>query len=445
MDMLEGNATNESTVPTAPVAPPPPPKQPASGVNVWRLLSVGLIAFLLATFTGRLQLPGVVSGVRDAVARAPSGVASSASANDPAAVAAVKDVIQQANDAQAKAFAQHDVSLMRASATDSYYQELLQIDSDLATSGVTAIELTKLDFGAVTVSGATAQATTFETWRSTYDDGSVDERTDRNFYTLVQQNGIWKIQSDVQPDAQTISPSTGTGTPGVVPGNPASSSSSSSNWSGYAASGGTFTSVTGTWTVPQVSSASAGADATWVGIGGMSSRDLIQAGTQATVTTNGGVRYEAWIEMLPQTSRTVALSVSAGDSVTVSITAKSGNDWAIALKNNTTGETYDQTVQYASSLSSAEWVQEAPSAGRGIVPLDNFGTLAVSKASAVRDGKTMNLAQLGAKPVSMINGRGEVLAQPSSLSSDGNGFTVTRTQAQSTTRGTNLYRGRGGP
>ena len=297
----------------------------------------------------------------------------------------------------------------------------------------------------MTVSGATAQATTFETWRSTYDDGSVDERTDRNNYTLVQQNGIWKIQSDVQPDAQTISPSTGTGTPGVVPGNPASSSSSSSNWSGYAASGGTFTSVTGTWTVPQVSSASAGADATWVGIGGMSSRDLIQAGTQATVTTNGGVRYEAWIEMLPQTSRTVALSVSAGDSVTVSITAKSGNDWAIALKNNTTGETYDQTVQYASSLSSAEWVQEAPSAGRGIVPLDNFGTLAVSKASAVRDGKTMNLAQLGAKPVSMINGRGEVLAQPSSLSSDGNGFTVTRTQAQSTTRGTNPYRGRGGP
>jgi len=145
MDMLEGNATNESTVPTAPVAPPPPPKQPASGVNVWRLLSVGLIAFLLATFTGRLQLPSVVSGVRDAVARAPSGVASSASANDPAAVAAVKDVIQQANDAQAKAFAQHDVSLMRATATDSYYQELLQIDSDLATSGVIPFPMKDLD------------------------------------------------------------------------------------------------------------------------------------------------------------------------------------------------------------------------------------------------------------------------------------------------------------
>src|SRR5207237_8909644 len=104
------------------------------------------------------------------------------------------------------------------------------VGSELGDRGVTAIELTKLDVGAVTVNGATAQATTFETWRSTYDDGSVDERTDRNNYTLVQQNGAWKIQSDVQPDAQLISPSTGTGRPGVVPGNPASSSSSSSNW-----------------------------------------------------------------------------------------------------------------------------------------------------------------------------------------------------------------------
>src|SRR5580693_2390477 len=54
------------------------------------------------------------------------------------------------------------------------------------------------------------------------------------------------------------------------------------NWAGYTASGGNFTSVTGTWDIPQISgSASPSADATWVGIGGVTTQDLIQAGTQA--------------------------------------------------------------------------------------------------------------------------------------------------------------------
>src|SRR5439155_19997725 len=102
-------------------------------------------------------------------------------------------------------------------------------------------------------------------------DGSVAESTDRNDYTLVLQSGAWKISADVQPTTQIINPSTGIA-PGVMqPGTPASVTSSSSNWSGYAATGGAFTSVSATLTVPTVASTSTGADATWVGIGGLSS------------------------------------------------------------------------------------------------------------------------------------------------------------------------------
>src|SRR5205807_5356173 len=55
----------------------------------------------------------------------------------------------------------------------------------------------------------------------------------------------------------------------------------SHNWSGYAATSGTYTGVTGTWTVPAPGINSApGVGATWVGIGGVSSHDLIPAGTQ---------------------------------------------------------------------------------------------------------------------------------------------------------------------
>ena len=86
------------------------------------------------------------------------------------------------------------------------------------------------------------------------------------------------------------------------------SQDTSHNWSGYAATEGKYTSVSGTWTVPQVSSNGApGVGASWVGIGGVNSRDLIQAGTQETDGGSGRVQYSAWVETLPQVSRAGAL------------------------------------------------------------------------------------------------------------------------------------------
>lgn len=75
----------------------------------------------------------------------------------------------------------------------------------------------------------------------------------------------------------------------------------SSNWAGYAATGGSFTAVSGTWRVPEFAPDSPiGTDATWVGIGGVRGTDLIQAGTQETVAGRGRTTYEAWVETLPQ-------------------------------------------------------------------------------------------------------------------------------------------------
>jgi len=404
----------------------------SGGIPAGRLLALGLLAFALAAFSGRVDLGALVSTARTYLDQAARAAQTYTSSTDTTSVAAVKDVVTRANQAQAQAYARNDPTPMRATATDSYYQELVQTNRRLKQSGVQAITLIALDWVDVKVSGTTANAVTNETWRTMYSDGSVADSTDRNEYTLVLQSGVWKISADVQPTTRVITPGTGTGTTPTVtqPGTPASVTSSSSNWSGYAASGGTFTSVTATWTVPTVSATSPGADATWVGIGGLESQDLIQAGTQAMVDGTG-VAYTAWIEMLPQSSRDVPLSVTAGDSVTVAITQQSGNDWLIAMKNNSTGGTYNVTVQYSSSKSSAEWVQEAPSVGRGLVSLDQFGTVQFRAASAVRDGKTMTLSGLGAKAITMINGQGQTIAQPSTIGSDGSSFTVARTDATS--------------
>jgi hypothetical protein len=425
--MFEGDPT--ATTPMTPLAPPPPPVRKSGGIPAGRLVALGLLAFALAAFSGRIDLASLVSTARTYVDRAAPAVQTNTSSSDTAAVAAVKDVVQRANEAQVQAYARNDPTLMRATATASYYQELVQTNQGLQSSGAQSIALTKLEWVDVTVSGTTANAVTNETWRTTYTDGSVADSTDRNEYTLVLQAGVWKISADVQPTTQIITPGTA---PSVTqPGTPASVTNSSSNWSGYAANGGTFTSVTATWTVPTVSASASGADATWIGIGGLTSNDLLQAGTQAMVDGSGTVEYSSWIEMLPQSSRNVPLTVSAGDSVTVSITQQSENDWLIAMKNNTTKGTYSVTVQYSSSKSSAEWIQEAPSVGRGLVTLDQFGTVPFSGASAVRDGKTMSLSALGAKAITMINGQGQPIAQPSTIASDGSSFTVARTDAVS--------------
>jgi peptidase A4-like protein len=427
--MFEGDPT--ATTPMTPLGPPPPPVRKSGGIPAGRLVALGLLAFALAAFSGRVDLTSLVSSARTYVERAAPALQTGTSSTDTAAVAAVKDVVQRANQAQVEAFARNDPTVMRATATTSYYQELVQTNQGLQASGAQSIALVNLEWVDVSASGTTATAVTNETWRTTYADGSVSDSTDRNEYTLVLQAGAWKISADVQPNTQVITPGVGT-PPGVTqPGTPASVTSSSSNWSGYAASGGTFTSVTGTWTVPTVSPSASGADATWVGIGGLTTNDLLQAGTQAMVDGSGTVEYSSWIEMLPQSSRNVPLSVSAGDSVTVTITQQDGNDWLIAMKNNTTNGTYSVTVQYSSSSSSAEWVQEAPSVGRGLVTLDQFGTVQFSGATAVRDGKSMTASALGAKAITMINGQGQAIAQPSTIAGDGSSFTVARTDATS--------------
>src|SRR5207248_5207185 len=92
----------------------------------------------------------------------------------------------------------------------------------------------------------------------------------------------------------------------------------------------------------------------------------------------------------------------------------------------TTGKAYRGVEQYSSTHSSAEWVQEAPSAGRRVLPLDNFATVGFTGGSAVKDGQTVTIGQSGAEPITMIDARGQPLATPSSLEVDGASFTVSR-------------------
>lgn len=379
-------------------------------------------------------MPPAITG---SSATTPTANPSAATTSTPTAevTAAIKAVIQQADDEQQRAFAAQNPTLMRDTATADYYAELVQTNQDLADNGVSAIALIGLEWGTLTQqSPISVEATVYETWRTTYTDGTTEQGRELNVYTVVQQGGAWKVQADAHPDDQATPGSTGNsgGTGGSGSGSttplPAAPTGpgQSNNWSGYAATGGTYTAVSGSWTVPQVTAASvSGADATWVGIGGVTSHDLIQAGTDATVT-GGRVRYTAWVEMLPQSAQQVPLVVNPGDNISVAITQQADGTWLIAFQNQTTGKAYQVTETYTSTRSSAEWVEEAPSSGRQVVSLDNFGTVQFQAASAVKDGQQVSIAQANGKSITMIDQTGQILATPSALGSDGASFSVQR-------------------
>jgi hypothetical protein len=410
------------------LTPPPAPAAPT------RRNGGGLALLLIGALVGAAVGVGGARAITPQLFPSPGGApaaSGSSATTDPATQAAIRDVLQKANQAQADAFAKNDATLMRRTSTDNHYAEMVQINKDLASGGVTKIELLSMTVGDIAVNGATATATTTETWRSTYSDGTVDQSTDQNDYVLVLANGAWRIESNTQPGHTGVTAPTQPQTPSNT-----TVRSTSRNWSGYVATGGTsYTSVSGTWIVPKPDANVPGVDATWVGIGGANTTDLIQAGTEATVNPDGTITYDAWTETLPQSTRTISLAVSAGDTVSVSITEQSSGLWLVDLKNVTTGKAYTTTIRYSSSKSSAEWIEEAPSVGRGIAPLDSFGSVTFSAGSTVVDGKRQTIAGAGAKAVTMANAANQPLAVPSSMGSDGSSFTVTRTSNPGTNTG----------
>ncbi len=102
----------------------------------------------------------------------------------------------------------------------------------------------------------------------------------------------------IRPAAHLVRPA-GHGTrPLVAHGGPANAASST-NWSGYAAAGGTYKSVSATWTEPTgTCSGSAKYSSFWVGLDGYNSTTVEQTGSE--VDCSGSTpRYYSWYEMYP--------------------------------------------------------------------------------------------------------------------------------------------------
>jgi hypothetical protein len=141
----------------------------------------------------------------------------------------------------------------------------------------------------------------------------------------------------------------------------------SSNWSGYAVTGGPYTSVSGTFTVPSLESGDTTADqlAVWVGIDGFTADDnsLIQAGVEECVDPNDPSEFKLfpWWEILPAAETPITtVTVAPGDEVTVTIGQADADDWTITLTDDTNKQSFTTTQAYDGPATSAEWIVEAP-------------------------------------------------------------------------------------
>jgi Peptidase A4 family len=158
--------------------------------------------------------------------------------------------------------------------------------------------------------------------------------------------------------------------------------STSSNWSGYSAINGRYTTVSASWTQPTASCTSQTTYSSfWVGLDGDGSSTVEQTGTSADCS-GGRPSYYAWYEMYPKFPVNLSLPVKPGDSISASVTTSGNGRFTLTITNNTAHATYQTTQNLKrAKLASAEVIAEAPSSSGGVLPLTNFGTASFSAAT----------------------------------------------------------------
>jgi peptidase A4-like protein len=196
----------------------------------------------------------------------------------------------------------------------------------------------------------------------------------------------------------------------------------STNWSGYAANGSTYKSVSASWVEPTGTCSSGDQYAAfWVGLDGYSSDSVEQTGSE--VDCDGRTpEYYSWYEMYPANPVNFSNAVSPGDNFYGSVTFNGGSSYTLILKDTTKGWTHTVSASLSGAAnSSAEVITEAPccTASGGSLPLTHFSP--VTFTSAAVNGSA--IGNFNPTEIVMIDNSGRDRDSISSLS--GSSFTAT--------------------
>jgi hypothetical protein len=236
------------------------------------------------------------------------------------------------------------------------------------------------------------------------------------------------------------SASAATSTPRFVPGGPIHlvgpsthgrgalshvAQAESTNWSGYAGTTGTYSSVSASWTQPSATCSRGDQySAFWVGIDGYSSSTVEQTGSEADCAGRTA-EYYAWYEMYPGPSENYSNTVRPGDHFYASVTYEGGSEFDLYISDSTEGWSHSTVASLGSTpaRSSAEVIVEAPccTSSGGILPLADFGTMSFTGSMA--NGSALGNAG-GVTQIIMVDNSGRQKDSISSLS-NGENFSAT--------------------
>lgn len=226
----------------------------------------------------------------------------------------------------------------------------------------------------------------------------------------------------IGPAAHLVGPASHGTRPLIAHGGPVNAASST-NWSGYAATGRTYTKVSASWVEPTgTCSGSAKYSSFWVGLDGFSSSSVEQTGSEVDCSGRTA-RYYSWYEMYPAFPVNFSNTVRPGDHFTGSVTFNGGSSYTLVLADTTQGWSHTVNASLSGAAnSSAEVIAEAPccTASGGILPLAHFSPVTFTNATA----NGSSIGNFSPTEIIMVNSSGTAKDAISALSG-GTSFTAT--------------------
>ncbi|KAJ7132611.1 peptidase G1, partial [Mycena epipterygia] len=173
----------------------------------------------------------------------------------------------------------------------------------------------------------------------------------------------------------------------------------------------TYKSVTGTLVVPQLQPAAGGAStgiyggSAWVGLDGMTCQTSLMATGIDLLYFNETIIANAWTEIYPNPAVDLAMSVTPGDTLKLTVTATSTTTGTAVVENLANGQssTVSLTSPSPLCLENAEWIVEDFQEGTFLIPFADFGTITFTDASATtQSGSTVGPSGSGSHIINMV-------------------------------------------
>ncbi|KAJ7890754.1 acid proteinase [Mycena leptocephala] len=173
----------------------------------------------------------------------------------------------------------------------------------------------------------------------------------------------------------------------------------------------TYKSVTGTLVVPHLQPATGGAStgfyggSAWVGLDGMTCQTSLMATGIDFIYFNETISANAWTEVYPNPGVDLSMSVNAGDTIKLTVTATSTTTGTAVVENLSSGQssTVSLTTPLPLCLENAEWIVQDFQESTFLIPFANFGSITFTDASATtQSGGTVGPSGPGSHLIDMV-------------------------------------------